>query len=62
MAVREYSLNLRNTANDTKTEVLKEVGIGWLRSSFEERLLEVLREASNARGDVVVKITVTDAT
>ncbi len=61
MATREYKLSLRNTVDDTKDEVLKEAGAGWLESALDARVKEILALPENARGDVVMWLVVKDA-
>ncbi len=61
MATRRYSLDLRNTTDDTRLEVKKEVGQGWLKSSFDQRLLDILDLPENSKGDVIIEVTVRDA-
>ena len=45
----------------TRSSVVEEVGRGWMLSSLDERMREILDLPDNLESDLEVKIIVTDA-
>lgn len=59
MAEREYFLG--PALGTKRSDVLQEVGAGWLKSLLDERMVTILEMAENLDPDLIVKIKVIDA-